>query len=140
MAAALCAHATHAQTVYKWTDANGQVHYSEKKDGAVAKAQEVKIAPAPPVPPPAPPPKASGPDPWETAFRRPQPGQDVAAQRPHMPERPRSVSGGRENGTDASRCNLARDVLNGSLRHGNGAPIDAYDRDVATADVKRFCR
>lgn len=130
----LCAQ---AQTVYKWTDANGQVHYSEKKDGAVAKPQEVKIAPSPPAPAP-PPPKASGPDPWEVAFQKPKPSQERPRPVP-QPSR-RSLSGGREDGSDASRCNLARDVLNGVLRHGNGAPIDQYDRDVAAADVKRFCR
>ena len=136
--AALCAHASHAQTVYKWTDADGKVHYAEKKDGATSNQQEVKIAPAPPMPPPTPV-KPSGPDPWEAAFKKPIAPKDYAAQQGAVPQPQRSVSGGREDGTVASRCNLARDVLNGTLRHGNGAKIDQYDRDVASADVKRFC-
>lgn len=64
-------------------------------------------------------------------------------QRAAMPEasgRPTSVSKGREHGTDASRCNLAQDVLKGALVHRNGKPIDQYDLDTARSDVRLFCR
>ena len=118
--------------VYKWTDATGQVHYADRKDG-VPKAEEVKIklAPQPPAAPKPPPPL------W------PAPAASAPAWPPPVAQRaepPRSVSGGREDGSDASRCALARDVLNGSLQHGNGAAVDQHDRDIANADVKRFCR
>lgn len=119
-----------AQQIYKWTDANGKVHYGDKKEAEGAKQQELKIK-LPPATPPAPPPPELAPEFRASAPRGPEP----AVQQPS-----RSVSGGREHGTDASRCALARDVLDGSLRHGNGAPIDQYDRDVAQGDVKRFCR
>ncbi len=129
--------------VYKWTDAQGRVHYGDRKDAADGKpTQQVKLAPVPPTPP-APPPNAETPTPagwsWPTAGKASAPvGSSAGMQSGGQPQR--SQSGGRENGSDASRCALARDVLDGKLRHGNGAPIDAYDREVAQGDVKRFCR
>ncbi len=38
----------HAQQVYKWTDASGQVHYSQKKPEDAPGVQALDIAPAPP--------------------------------------------------------------------------------------------
>jgi hypothetical protein len=134
-AALLGVQAGEAQTVYKWKDANGQVHYSQRKDDAGPGVQELKIEPPRAVPTaPMPPP------PTNPAFNwgpQPQPAWTEPSRRAPAP--PRSVSGGRDNGTDASRCALARDILNGSLRHRNGNPIDQYDRDVAKADIERFC-
>lgn len=129
----VCAGAGQAQQIYKWTDANGKVHYGDKKEADGAKQQQLKIK-LPPATPPAPPPPELAPEFRASAPRGPEPVQPVNQQAP------RSVSGGKEQGTDASRCALARDVLNGSLRHGNGAPIDQHDRDVAQGDIKRFCR
>jgi hypothetical protein len=51
-----------------------------------------------------------------------------------------SESHGREDGSDASRCALARDILKGALRHANGAKIDQYDMDTARNDVQMFCK
>lgn len=56
-----------------------------------------------------------------------------------MAAMPRPLSGGKENGTDASRCALARDVLSGAVRHRNGTPTDANDREVAQNDIRAFC-
>ena len=126
--------AAQAQQVYKWTDANGKVHYGDKKDAEGAKQQQELKIKLPPVAPPPPPAAELPPEFRASAPRWPGPP------RPAPPQPPRSVSGGRENGTDASRCALARDVLNGTLRHTNGAPIDQHDRDVAEGDIKRFCR
>lgn len=123
-----------AQQIYKWTDANGKVHYGDKKDAEGAKQQQELNIKLPPAPPPEPKAAPLPPEFRASAPRWPQPPQPVA------PQFPQSVSGGREHGTDGSRCALARDVLNGSLRHPNGAPIDQYDRDVAQGDIKRFCR
>lgn len=122
--------------VYKWTDASGRVHYGDKKDATGARPQELqlKLPPAPPTPPSPP---ASSPTPWALQ-KPPQPVMPEAARQ--SPPTARSLSGGREDGSDASRCNLARDVLSGAVRHSNGAKTDQYDRDIATADVKRFCR
>jgi hypothetical protein len=40
-----------AQQIYKWTDASGQVHYSEKKPDDAAQTQTMTIAPRPPASP-----------------------------------------------------------------------------------------
>lgn len=119
--------------IYKWVDEKGKTHYSNSRDDANrAKAEEMKIrsagprvttAPPAPSPPPAP--------------RYELPTEPTGAGRSGPPP---AVSDGREDGSDASRCALARDILNGSLRHGNGKPIDKYDIDVARNDVKMFCR
>jgi hypothetical protein len=130
LGAACCASAGQAQ-VYKWTDANGKVHYGDRKDAAGARQQELKIK-LPPAAPPASAPAAWAPAARASELRWPEPP------RPAPP--PRSQSGGKEHGTDASRCALAQDILNGRLRHTNGASIDQHDRDIATADVRRFCR
>lgn len=39
-----------AQQIYKWTDANGQVHYGQNKPDDVAPTQTLNIAPTPPAP------------------------------------------------------------------------------------------
>lgn len=130
-AALLLAGSAHAQ-IYKWVDAKGKTHYSNNKDDASrAKVEEMKVTAAPSPSP------AQAPAPQHQAKQMELPVAPTGAGRPRPP---RSVSGGREDGTDASRCALARDVLNGSLRHRNGKPIDQYDLDVANNDVKLFCR
>src|SRR6516225_8260857 len=123
-AALLCVQAGEAQTVYKWKDANGQTHYSQRKEDAGAAAQELKVE-LPRAAPAAPMPRAPV-NPGLNWGVQPQPDWAEPSRQAPMP--PRSVSGGREDGTDASRCALARDVLNGSVRHRNGNPIDQYDR------------
>ncbi len=41
-----------AQQVYKWTDASGRVHYSQKKPEDAAGVSAIELAPAPPADPP----------------------------------------------------------------------------------------
>jgi len=135
LAALLPPSAGHAE-IYKWVDAKGQTHYSERKTEA-GDAKTVQVKPAPAAP------QASAPkEDWRAWSRATPPTQTATGAPPYVPPaaRPRSVSGGRENGTDASRCALARDVLAGLLRHSNGKPLDQYDRDVAQNDVKSFCK
>ncbi|MDQ0013397.1 hypothetical protein J2W23_001776 [Variovorax boronicumulans] len=135
LAALLLPSASHAE-IYKWVDAKGQTHYSERKaDAGDARTVEVKPAPAPPQ-------SAAPKEDWRAWSRATSPTQTATGVPPYGPPvaRPRSVSGGRENGTDASRCALARDVLAGLLQHSNGKPIDQYDRDVAQNDIKSFCK
>ena len=129
--------AGHAQ-VYKWTDAKGQTHYSTRKeDAGGVKTNEVKLPPQPAQPPAA---KASAEYSRGQNNILPPPMPDKEAESPPKPKPPRSLSGGREDGTDASRCALARDVLSGAVRHSNGKPTDKYDIDVAQNDIRAFCR
>jgi hypothetical protein len=125
--------------IYKWVDANGRTHFSERPDDA-GRAQVVDTKPVT---------AARAADPatqseyWqerERQFRQRQ--VDKQAVKPPAPAEtkpPKSLSGGRAGDTDESRCRLARDILNGSVRHSNGKPTDAYDRDVAASDVRAFC-
>lgn len=132
-AALLASLGAQAQQIYKWVDHKGVTHYSTDKTAVTrgATVREVKVQAGPtaaagtPAAPPAAPLPAAAP-------------QQAAQQQPQRT--PRSLSGGREHGTDASRCALARDVLSGAVRHGNGAPTDAHDIEVARSDVKLFCR
>jgi hypothetical protein len=126
--------------IYRWVDENGRTHYSEKKEEAgKAKTDELRFKPQPASPQGA----DSSAQHWrdqESQFRqrRIQAGKDQGY-RPPAATRPQSLSGGREDGTDASRCSLARDVLSGAVHHRNGAPTDSYDRQVAENDVRTFC-
>lgn len=122
----------HAE-IYKWVDEKGQTHYGERKPGA-APTTKVRIQPTA-SPSAAPPPQAEKTENW----LRPQKPNTKKAAPPAEPVK-RSRTGGRDDGTDASRCALARDVLDGNLQHANGSPIDQHDIDVAKNDVKLFCK
>lgn len=131
-------HACHAQ-VYKWVDHKGQVHYSERKgDAGASPTAEVKITPSPKPPPQAKPLADDFRAPGELTM--PPPTATNNTGQPPAAKGPRAQSDGRDHGTDASRCALARDVLSGAVRHRNGKPTDQYDRDVASSDIKLFCR
>lgn len=132
--------ASHAE-IYKWVDANGKTHYSERKDDAGrAKAVELKAA--------SPAKSTTATDSpaeyWqdqERQFRQRQiQKQTEKPVAPIADAKPKSLSGGRSDGTDASRCNLARDVLSGAVRHPDGSPTDDYDREVAQNDIRTYCR
>lgn len=136
----LFASSSHAQ-VYRWVDANGQTHYSERKaDVGSAKAEEVKI------PPPPERPQTSTPSTDYTEYLR-APGTSAPPRqtstgktyKPPLDRTTQSLSDGKDHGTDESRCALARDILSGAVRHGKGKPTDKYDREVAQNDVKAFC-
>ena len=130
---------SHAK-IYKWVDANGQTHYSERKDDTgKAKTVELKVKSQPMST------QAANPSAPDLQVQEKQIKQRQAQKLDEVPDRtpvhtkPKSLSGGIEDGTDASRCNLARDVLSGAVRHTNGATTDAYDREVAENDIRAFC-
>jgi hypothetical protein len=138
MASLLLASNSHAE-VYKWVDAAGRTHYSERKaDANGAKTAEVKIAPAPKLPPSS--------EPSADYLRAPSkfapPSSAVPTDRLTRvaSNAPPMLSDAQDHGTDASRCALARDVLSGAVVHRNGKPTDRYDREVAQNDIKAFCR
>lgn len=121
--------------VYKWVDANGETHYSERKeDAGKAKTVQLKAVPT------STDATNSSPPYWQK-----QEGKVIelqAQEKPSAPPvatRPKSLSGGKSDATDASRCNLARDVINGAVRHPNGAPTDKHDLEVAENDIRAFC-
>ena len=139
--AALLATSTSHSQIYKWVDANGRTHFSERKEAsAAAKTEELKSRQQPGATQNA----RSTAEYWqeqETKFQQRQIQKQHEQSSTTTPtKRPKSLSDGREHGTDASRCALARDVLSGAVKHGSGAPIDKYDREVAENDVRMFCR
>ena len=131
---------SHAQ-IYKWVDASGQTHYSEsKEDAGKAKAVELKVE-SQSISTRA---TNSSAQDWQEQERQFKQRQ---AQKPNektygppLATRPQSLSGGKSDETYASRCNLARDVISGAVRHRNRAPIDKHDREVAANDIRAFCR
>jgi hypothetical protein len=129
----------HAQ-IYKWVDENGHTHYSQNpQEAGKAKAEEVKVK------------QQTGSSQgtstarsWEKQdrefkLRRIQKQNQEAAEARAANTRPASLSGGRSGNTDESKCNLARDILNGAVRHTNGKVTDGYDKEVAQNDVKAYC-
>ncbi|WP_397534090.1 DUF4124 domain-containing protein [Roseateles sp.] len=128
-----------AAEVYKWVDKDGKVHYSERKPPqAVEKVVDIRIPSSPPQPVrPAATATSSSQEasgPAEPVKRKEDSGHGSSS------SRPRSLSGGKIDETKESKCNLARDVLSGAVKHGNGAPTDAHDRQVAQNDIRLFCK
>lgn len=128
--------------IYKWVDANGRTHYSERKDEA-GRARKVVTEAAPPSDNTA----ATVPSSeyWqdqERQFRQRQiqKGIDAKGADTTSTKKTKSLSGGREDGTDASKCNLARDIVSGAVKHWNGKPTDKYDIEIAENDIRMFCR
>jgi hypothetical protein len=127
----------HAQ-IYKWVDANGQTHYSERKaDAGKATAVELKVESQSMSTRAG---NSSAQD-WqekERQFKQRQ-AQKRNEETPTVANKPQALSGGRSDETDSSRCNLARDVISGAVSHRNRAPIDKHDREVAENDIRAFC-
>lgn len=140
LTAALVLHAPGHAQLYKWVDANGKMHYSDRKDAA-GKAQvgAVKHDAAPTAPPPA-----AGPS-WqererEYKLRQARSGSGDAPAPPSRPPRLSQSYGSNQIDTDKAKCELARDVVSGAVRHVNGAVTDANDRQIAQRDISQFCR
>ncbi|MES2247984.1 MAG: DUF4124 domain-containing protein [Pseudomonadota bacterium] len=126
----------HAE-IYKWVDAKGQTHYTERKaDAGGARTEELKVSPPPDTSNTFTPPTSD----WRPRDRSGLPTSTQSPWPPGPPERkgPKAVSDGIDHGTNASRCALARDILSGARARRN-KPTDAYDREVARNDVKAFC-
>lgn len=126
--------------IYKWVDADGRTHFSERKDQAgKAKALDLKVRPEPTPTKPL----SGSPEYWqdkEREFRQRQAEKSMQRAAQPVDNRPKSLSGGRIDDTDASKCNLARDILSGAVAHRNGAPTDANDRRIAENDIRLYCR
>ena len=131
---------SHAE-IYKWTDANGQTHYSEKKaDADKAKALQLKVKSGP-ISTQATDPLMQNLHEQERQFKtRQEQNLNGNSSRPPVEAGPKSLSDGRVDETsDASRCNLARDIISGAVTHRNGAQTDDNDLDVAKNDIRTFC-
>ena len=123
--------------LYKWIDANGVANYTDNPDLAGgARVQLLKTAAAPAA--------EAGGD-WrqrEAEFQRRQQHKLMAPG-----YRPREAGGGAvavhrggQPETDATRCALARAVIDGAVGHVNDLPLDQHDREVAANDIRAYCR
>ncbi|GGC90315.1 DUF4124 domain-containing protein [Undibacterium terreum] len=129
---------SHAE-IYKWKDAKGQIHYSENKEDAGKAAQELKITSQALSTPSGAPATPS----WqlqEQDFKRRQAQKQPESASSHTTEKTAKPGwGGNQLETDATRCNLARDILGGKARHSNSAPVDNYDKQLAARDAQNYC-
>jgi hypothetical protein len=141
LTAALLLHPASRADIYKWVDANGKTHYSDKKEGAGNAAVGAIRADAAPAPAPK---GAAGAPSWQERERDYQRRQQEAARAlPAQAARPKRLSqsyGSNQIDTDKAKCELARDVTSGAVRHTNGAVTDANDRQIAARDIQTFCR
>jgi len=129
--------------IYKWVDANGQTHFSERKSAAGDKAIELK----PVAPSTAPQSSDSSAQYWqeqERSFRERQIIKRMAEQLPgpRTAKKPESLSGGTRKweDTDTWRCNLARDIISGAVKRANRSPTTQDDIKLAEENVRAFCR
>lgn len=124
--------------IYKWVDANGKTHYSEKKDDAGrAKVEEVKVNAGEG--------KASAAPSWqeqEIEFRKRQAEKQAKqAKEPVVkPKEPSPFVPGNQPETNESRCAMAKAILSGKLVHTNNNKTDANDKAIAERDVSTYCR
>ena len=138
LTAALLLHAPGHAELYKWIDANGKIHYSDRKDGAgKAQVDALQHEPAP-----VPGPQAAGPT-WQERERdyklRQARASHEAPQQAGGVSKPVHSYYRNEVETDKSRCELARDIVSGRARLFNGAVTDANDRQIAQRDISPFC-
>ena len=123
--------------MYKWVDADGKTHYSDKRqDAGKTKVEKLKInAPQPEFAPSLPS--------WQDQEleRKKRQEQTLIEQKASSREvsKKNRAWGGSQVETDATRCALARDVLSGAARHVNGVTTDVYDRELAQNDIRNFC-
>jgi hypothetical protein len=123
--------------IYKWTDKTGQVHYAQTPpSGQAAGAVDLRESQLGEPPPPIPAESAA------SAASKPAPAASAPLPKKKAPPTsPKSLSGGKSDESDESRCNFARDILSGAIRRvGRQGSVDDNDRAVAENDVRMFCR
>lgn len=142
--ALLFASTTSYAEMYKWVDADGNTHYSDKKeDTGKAKVEKLKIKASPN---PTSEPASSIPG-WQDKESEHQKRlvQKQIEQQIEQKEslrvanKPKKAWGGDQVETDATRCALARDILSGAARLTNGVATDSNDRELAQNDVRNYC-
>lgn len=128
--------------IFKWIDADGNTHFSDRRQGAGANlipstAESRETSPGTP---------DLSAQYWkeqERQFRQRQISREAEeSRRRSAVKKPKSLSGGTAKwaDTDAWRCNLARDIISGAVRRGVlQPPIDQYDIKLAKENVRVFC-
>lgn len=112
--------------VYKWTDENGRIHYSDKKSAAgQMDAQAVDVS------------KNINRIPAETSkLSLPTQSSQPVAKQPKQ----QTTLADKDKGKDVDpRCTLARNIISGRVRLRNGLPTGPHEIEVAQRDIKKFC-
>lgn len=135
----LAASSAQAQ-IYKWVDANGQTHYSEKKEEAgKAKTAEIKLREESAA---APAKQNAVPD-WqeqEKQFKLRQSQSQSARPNDGAPANPvRGAALPKDRESDQYKCTLANAIIDGTAKHRNGVRTDNNDLDTAKSDARLFC-
>jgi len=113
--------------IYKWTDANGQIHYSDnKKDIGKSKAKEFKINHSLNLIP-----KVTLPN------SKKKPDYLQSKQQKIKPVASKSKKNKKWSGD--YRCILARQIVDGNVRLRNGLSTGEYEIKVAKRDIRKFC-
>jgi len=128
-----------AAQIYKWTDAQGKVHYTDRAgDTSAGRATEVKVPAAYATAPPAA--QAQNWREQDAGFKDRQRAAASAAWRAPTPRMGNGTSSDSyRQETPQAKCGLARDILSGEAVRRNQSRTDQTDRDIATSDVKLFC-
>lgn len=127
--------------VYKWTDANGKVQYSDRKPEDLpassrpatrSASREVKLH----VPPAPPPPSAA-----ELAARRElEESRKFMAAPPPAVAPPPPAAAPAQQAPQRGTCEHARSVLDGLNRGASfNRPTDAHDKEMYASEVARLC-
>lgn len=139
---------SHAQ-IYKWVDANGKTHFSDKKELSGKKPViEIQNSNKSTTQTPAKKDNDSNDnnESWQKkneAFKERQTQKEMKEQTNNTATKPpTSLTGGRSDGSNERNCNLAKDVLNGSVKRRNniGKPTDKTDLESAEREKKMFCK
>lgn len=131
-----------AAQIYKWTDAQGKIHYTDSAgDASAGRSTQVHVAPV----------QQAGATPpaqdWraqEAEFKKRQGMATTERRYPTVYARGGGGGGeadlGYRSENPRAKCVLARDILSGQAQHTNRKPTDQNDRDIASNDIKTFCR
>ncbi len=122
--------------IYKWTDANGKVHYSDRKPShQSSQAEKIKIdshVNSIPRVRPLDPAKSN----YEEKLKRQRRLEDQARVAASENSRRSQVNAEKID----PRCRLARDILSGDAVLRNGLETGQHEIEVAKRDVRKFCK
>jgi len=122
--------------VYKWVDANGLTHYSDKKvDTGQSKVETLQVKPLLNLMP-----KVTTPNLNTEESSQSRPKNHVEQQKKTQVTTKSSTRGGGQKNDDVDyRCALARRVISGEAKLINGEPTGQHEIKVAKRDIRKFC-
>ncbi len=119
-----------AADIYKWTDAAGKIHYSDRKANAgKSKAEEVNVKSA-----------LNLMDEVKASENSSDDGQDQTNEQSRkLPAKTKAINGTDNNDSVDFRCTLARRIINGEVELSNGLPVGEHEIEMAKRDIAKFC-